>query len=256
MSDIEQLTETVTAEVRDRVLVVRIDREAKRNAIDPSITEGIGAALDRLDDEAELWAGVLTGTTTVFSAGTDLKAGMSSTERGGNYGIIERRREKPLIAAVEGFAVGGGMEVVLACDLVVASTTAQFGLPEVHRSLVPTCGGMFRAPRAIPLNVAREMLLTGDPIDAERAERLGFVNRLVGAGEALDEAVALAQRICRNGPVGIRETMKVLGGLVEADDVVAWELTRSAEAVIYAADDTKEGVAAFFERREPRWSGR
>ena len=184
MSETEQLTETVSAEVRDRVLVVRIDREAKRNAIDPSITEGIGAALDRLDDDPELWAGVLTGTTAVFSAGTDLKAGMSSTERGGNYGIIERRRQKPLIAAVEGFAVGGGMEVVLACDLVVASTTASFGLPEVHRSLVPTCGGMFRAPRALPLNVAREMLLTGDPIDAERAERLGFVNRLVGPGEA------------------------------------------------------------------------
>jgi enoyl-CoA hydratase/carnithine racemase len=242
--------------VRDRVLVVRIDREAKRNAIDPTITEGIGAALDRLDDEPELWAGVLTGTASVFSAGTDLKAGMSSTERGGNYGIIERRREKPLVAAVEGFAVGGGMEVVLACDLVVASTTARFGLPEVHRSLVPTCGGMFRAPRALPLNVAREMLLTGDPIDAERAERLGFANRVVAPGAALDAAIELTQRICRNGPVGIRETMKVLSGLVAADDVVAWELTRSAEAVIYAAEDTREGVAAFFERREPRWTGR
>jgi enoyl-CoA hydratase len=252
----EQAAEKVTTEVRERVLVVRIDREAKRNAIDPDITAGIGAALDRLDDDPELWAGVITGTAAVFSAGTDLRAGMSSTERGGNYGIIERRRQKPLIAAVEGFALGGGMEVVLACDLVVASTTAGFGLPEVHRSLVPTCGGMFRAPRALPLNVAREMLLTGDPIDAGRAERLGFVNRLVGPGEALDEAVALAQRICRNGPVGIRETMKVLGGLVADDDVEAWRLTRAAEAVIYAADDTKEGVSAFFERREPRWTGR
>jgi enoyl-CoA hydratase/carnithine racemase len=238
------------------VLVVRIDREAKRNAIDPPTTEGVGLALDRLDDEPELWAGVLTGTATVFSSGTDLRAGMSSTERGGNYGIIERRRLKPLIAAVEGYALGGGMEVVLACDLVVASTTATFGLPEVQRSLVPTCGGMFRAPRALPLNVARELLLTGDPIDAERAERLGFVNRLVAPGAAADEAVALARRICRNGPVGIRETMQVLNGLVAADDVRAWELTRSAESVIYAADDTKEGVAAFFERREPRWTGR
>ena len=252
----EQLTETVSTEVRGRVLVVRIDREAKRNAIDPTITEGIGSALDRLDDDPELWAGVLTGTTGVFSAGTDLRAGMSGTERGGNYGIIERVRAKPLVAAVEGFALGGGMEVVLACDLVVASTTATFGLPEVQRSLVPTCAGMFRAPRALPLNVARELMLTGDPIDAERAERLGFVNRLVEPGRALDEAVALAEGICRNGPVALRETMRVLTGLVADDDVRGWELTREAEAVIYAADDTKEGVTAFFERRPPHWTGR
>ena len=252
----EQITGTVSTEVHDRVLVVRIDREAKRNAIDPSVTEGIGAALDRLDDDDELWAGVITGTATVFSAGTDLKAGMSETGRGGQYGVIKRRRLKPLIAAVEGFALGGGMEVVLACDLVVASSTASFGLPEVQRSLVPTCAGMFRAPRALPLNVARELMLTGDPIDAARAERLGFVNRVVGPGEALDEAVDLARRICRNGPVGIRETMRVLDGLVVEDDVRGWELTEVAERVIYAADDTKEGVTAFFERRQPRWTGR
>jgi enoyl-CoA hydratase/carnithine racemase len=246
----------VTTEVRGRVLVVRIDREAKRNAIDPPITQGIGDALDRLDDDPELWAGVLTGTATVFSAGTDMRAGMSSTERGGQYGVIKRRRSKPLVAAVEGYAHGGGMEVVLACDLVVASTTASFGLPEVKRSLVPTCAGMFRAPRALPRNVANELLLTGDPIDAERAERLGFVNRLVEPGGALDAAVALAESICRNGPVALRETMKVLDGLVVDDDATGWVLTEAAEQVIYAADDTKEGVSAFFERREPRWTGR
>src|SRR5690606_4350455 len=125
--------ETVHTEVRGRVLVVRIDREAKRNAIDPAITEGIGDALDRLEDDPELWAGVITGTTDVISAGTDMKAGMSRTERGGQYGIISRGRLTPLVAAVEGFALGGGMEVVLACDLMVASTDATFGLPEVHR---------------------------------------------------------------------------------------------------------------------------
>ncbi len=249
------MSEKVHTEVRDRVLIVSLDRAAKRNAIDPDITAGIGEALDRLDDEADLWAGVITGTSEVFSAGTDLRAGMSQTERGGQYGVIQRRRLKPLIAAVEGFALGGGMEIVLACDLVVASTTATFGLPEVQRSLVPTCAGMFRSPRALPLNVARELMLTGDPIDAERAERLGFANRVVPQGRALDEAVALAQRICRNGPVGIRETMRVLNGLVHDADIEGWELTREAEAVIYAADDTKEGVTAFFERREPRWTG-
>lgn len=252
----EQTTETVSTEVHDRVLIVRIDREAKRNAIDPTVTEGIGAALDRLDDDPELWAGVITGTGTVFSAGTDLRAGMSGTERGGQYGIIKRRRLKPLIAAVEGHALGGGMEVVLACDLVVASTTASFGLPEVQRSLVPICAGVFRSVRALPLNVAHEILLTGDPIDADRAERLGFVNRVVAPGTAADEAVVLAQRICRNGPVAVRETMRILDGLSVGDDSLGWELTAVAEHSVYTSEDTKEGVAAFFERREPRWSGR
>lgn len=252
----EQVTETVSTEVHDRVLVVRIDREAKRNAIDPTVTEGIGASLDRLDDDPELWAGVITGTSSVFSAGTDLKAGMSQTDRGGQYGVIKRRRLKPLIAAVEGFALGGGMEIVLACDLVVASTTATFGLPEVNRSLVPICAGVFRSVRALPLNVAREMLLTGDPIDADRAERLGLVNHVTAPGEALDEAVVLARRICRNGPVAVRETMRILDGLVVDDDALGWELTAVAEASVYTSEDTREGVSAFFERREPRWTGR
>lgn len=246
----------VRTEVHDRVLVVRLEREAKRNAIDPPMTEGIGAALDRLEDDPELWAGVITGTPSVFSAGTDMRAGMSSTERGGQYGVIRRRRLKPLIAAVEGHAVGGGMEVVLACDLVVASTTARFGLPEVQRSLVPICAGVFRSVRALPLNVARELLLTGDDIDAERAERLGFANRVVPAGQALTEAVELANRICRNGPVAVRETMRILDGLVVGDDALGWELTAVAEQAIYGAADTAEGVNAFFERREPRWTGR
>ncbi len=253
---IEQLTETVRTEVHGRVLVVRIDREAKRNAIDPSVTEGIATALDRLEDDPELWAGVITGTTQVFSAGTDLRAGMSGTERGGQYGVIKRRRLKPLVAAVEGFALGGGMEIVLACDLVVASTTARFGLPEVHRSLVPICAGVFRSVRALPLNVAREMLLTGDPIDADRAERIGLANRVVPAGQARGEAIALAARISRNGPVAVRETMRILDGLVVDDDERGWALTEVAEHAIYGADDTKEGVTAFFERRDPRWTNR
>jgi enoyl-CoA hydratase/carnithine racemase len=139
---------------------------------------------------------------------------------------------------------------------VVASTTATFGLPEVQRSLVPICAGVFRSVRSLPRNVAHELLLTGDPIDAERAERLGFVNRLVEPGRALPEAVELAQRICRNGPVAVRETMRLLDGLTVDDDARGWELTEVAERAIYAADDTREGVEAFFERRPPRWSGR
>ena len=139
--------------VHERVLVVRIEREEKRNAIDQALADGIGAALDRLDDDPELWVGIVTGTPTVFSAGSDLASsrdGSARTERGGEYGVIRRDREKPLIAAVEGPALGGGFEIVLACDLVVAARTASFGLPEVKRGLVPTCGGLFRTPRRCP----------------------------------------------------------------------------------------------------------
>ena len=251
-----QRDDTVRSEVDGRVLVVHIEREHKRNAIDPGITEGIDLALNRLEDDPDLWAGVITGTPSVFSAGTDLRAGMSSTERGGQYGVIRRRRLAPLIAAVEGPALGGGLEIVLSCDLVVASATARFGLPEVQRSLVPICAGVFRSVRALPLNVARELLLTGDPIDAERAERLGLVNRVTAPGEALGEAVDLAARICRNGPVAVRETMRILDGLNAGPDELGWHLTEAAEVVIRSSTDTIEGVEAFFERRDPRWTGR
>ena len=247
---------TVHTEVCGKVLVVRLDRERKRNAIDDEMTAGIGAALDRLDDDPELWAGVIAGTPTAFSAGTDLTGGMNATERGGEYGVIRRRRTKPLIAAVEGLALGGGFEVVLACDLVVAGRNATFGLPEVHRSLVTTCAGMFRSVRALPLNVAREMLLTGDRITAERGERLGLVNVLTEPGEAQATAVALAERICRNGPVAVRATMRFLTDYLAPDDALGWEHTDAAIATINGAADTREGVAAFLEKREPRWTGR
>lgn len=250
------MSETVRTEVHGRVLVVRLEREEKRNAIDVDMAEGISAALDRLEDEDALWGGVITGTASVFCAGTDLRAGVHSTERGGQYGIIRRSRPKPLIAAVEGMALGGGFEVAMACDLIVASTTAQFGLPEVQRSLVPICGGLFRAPRALPRNVARELLLTGDPIDADRAERLGLVNLVTAPGEACAAAVALAERICRNGPVAVRETMRFLEAIDAEAERTGWSETTTSEAVIHAAADTREGVMAFFERREPNWSGR
>ncbi len=250
------MTDVVHTEVRGRVLVIRLDREAKRNAIDADMAEGIDAALNRLEDDPDLWVGVLTGTRSVFCAGTDMRAGVHSTERGGQYGIIRRHRTKPLIAAVEGAALGGGFEVVLSCDLVVASKTAEFGLPEVKRSLVPICGGLFRAPKALPRNVARELLLTGDSIDAKRAHRLGLANLVCAPGEALDEAVALADRICRNGPVAVRETMRFLASLDAPDEAHGWEETLESEDVIRNAEDTREGVTAFFEKRDPNWSGR
>ena len=249
----------VETEVRGRVLVVTMQREAKRNAIDQELADGISAALDRLDDDPDLWVGVLTGTPTVFSAGTDLASsrdGSAATDRGGEYGVIRRDRTKPLIAAVEGPALGGGFEIVLACDLVVAARDASFGLPEVKRGLVPTCGGLFRTARALPLNVAREMLLTGDRLDPERAYALGLVNVVAEPGGAVAAALALAERICTAGPVGARASLRALDrdrGRTRRARVGGHHRRDRGDP---RSDDMREGVLAFFEKREPRWTGR
>ncbi|MBB3082370.1 enoyl-CoA hydratase-related protein [Geodermatophilus sabuli] len=247
----------VVQEERDRVLVVRIEREEKRNAIDRETTDGIEAALDRLDDDPGFLVGVITGTATVFSAGTDLNEPVSpATERGGEYGVIRRRRVKPLIAAVEGPAFGGGFEIVLASDLVVASTTARFALPESRRGLVASSGGLFRALRSLPVNVARELLLTGRELDVRRAHELGLVNRLTSPGGAVEAAIAMAGEICASSPVSVRETLRAIAAQQEADDDLGWSATAAAQETILASEDRVEGIAAFLERRPPRWQGR
>lgn len=247
----------VVTERAGRVLVVSIRREEKRNAINDELATGISVALDELDDDPELWVGVLTGTPTVFSAGTDLTVGSSaSTERGGEYGIIRRDRTKPLIAAVEGPALGGGFEIVLACDLVVASTTASFGLPEVKRGLVPTCGGLFRSARALPLNVTKEMLLTGQNLSPERAYSLGLVNVIAEPGQAVAAALTLADRVCAVGPVAARASLRALERTLTENDELGWSATGDAMTAIAGSEDTAEGMSAFFERREPEWKGR
>ena len=254
MNDDEPL---VATERRGRVLVVTIGREEKRNAIDRAVADQLSAALDLLDDDHDLWAGVLTGTTSVFSAGSDLTAaGDYVTDRGGEYGIIRRVRTKPLIAAVEGPALGGGLEIVLACDLVVASSTATFGLPEVRRGLIATCAGLFRGPRALPINLARELALTGDPIDAARAHAAGLVNKVTDPGAALEGAVALAQRICENSPVAVQASLAAIAAVTAIDDGPGWAATEVAKGRIAASEDAREGIAAFLERRAPRWTGR
>jgi enoyl-CoA hydratase/carnithine racemase len=240
-----------------RVLIVSMQRSAKRNAIDRAMADALDEALNELDDDDELWAGVLTGTADVFSAGSDLTArGDYVTERGGEYGLIRRTRRKPLVAAVEGPALGGGLEIVLACDLVVAARTARFGLPEVSIGVVPTCAGLFRGPRALPLNVARQLILTGRPIDASRAYELGFVNVLTGPGEALTEAVRLAHEICDNAPVSVQSCLAAVNALVAADDALGWEHTEAALSAASSSADAREGVRAFLEKRPPQWTGR
>lgn len=248
------MSELVETERRGRVLIVRLRREHKANAVDRELADALDAACNRLEDDEELRVGVLTGTTRVFSAGSDLTAdGDYDTERGGEYGLIRRRRAKPLIAAVEGVALGGGMEMVLACDLVAASTTARFGLPEPGVGVVATCAGLFRAPRALPLNVARELLLTGEPIDADRAHAVGFVNVLTEPGGALDAAVALAERICANAPGSVRATLAAIDEVVAADDARGWGATERALAAVEGTADQREGIAAFLEGRAPSW---
>jgi enoyl-CoA hydratase/carnithine racemase len=234
--------------------LVTLDRPEKRNAMDAEMTAALSAALDELDDDPATRVVVLTSSARVFSAGTDLATGSGGpTGRGGPYGIARRTRRIPLIAAVEGPALGGGFEIVLACDLVVASATASFGLPEVSRGLVATCGGLFRGPRALPLNLATELLLTGDPIDARRAAELGLVNRITAEGAALDEALALAGRIAANSPVAVQATLRSIHTVAAALDHLGWLTTDDATRTVLASPDSAEGRKAFLERRAPAW---
>src|SRR5437764_7813570 len=200
----------VEFETRGRVAVLTINRPEARNAVNGDVAQSMEAGIDRLEDDPELWAGVVAGVGPVFSAGADLKviaAGRPQdllTERGGFGGIARRERRKPMVAAVDGPALAGGCEIALACDMIVASRQAAFGIPEVKRSLVAAAGGLFRLPRALPRNVALEIVLTCDPIDAERAYALGLVNQPVEAGGALDAALAIAARICATAPLAVR----------------------------------------------------
>jgi enoyl-CoA hydratase/carnithine racemase len=251
------MTELVTTERIDHILVIRMCRENKRNSFDRALADALDAALNELDDDIDLWVGVLTGTPVVFSAGSDLTSrGDYDTERGGEYGLIRRRRRKPLIAAIEGFALGGGLELAMACDMVVAAENARLGLPEVRRGLVPTSAGLFRAPSSLPLNVARELILTGEPMSARRGYEVGFVNVVTEVGGALDAAVDLARKVCLNGPVAVQACVREINDALNADDESGWQATARAKEAIGASEDLHEGLRAFFEKRDPKWIGR
>jgi enoyl-CoA hydratase len=241
------------------VLVITIDRPEARNAIDRATAEGIAAALDRLDAEAALRVGVITGAGGYFSAGMDLKA-FAAGERphaGGRgfAGIVERPPAKPLIAAIEGFAVAGGFEIALACDLIVAARGARLGIPEVKRSLVAAGGALLRLPARIPYHVATELALTGDPITAERAHGLGLVNRVAEPGAALEAALELAGAIVANGPLALAATKRVLAEAPGWPAGEAWARQAEIAGPVFASDDAREGAAAFAEKRAPVWRG-
>lgn len=252
----------VDVEQRGPFTIVTINRPEARNAVNAAVAQGIEEAIDKIEGDDGTWVGILTGTPPVFSAGADLKeinagnaAGLQ-TERGGFAGIVQREREKPIIAAVDGPALAGGTEIVLACDLVVASSNATFGVPEVKRSLVAAAGALFRLGRKIPFNVAMELALTGDPLDAATAHHHGLVNRLCEPGEALDVAIALAEQICANAPVAVRESRKVVLEATGAPDEVGWRMSVEAMAKAMSSEDFGEGLTAFIEKRAPQWKGR
>jgi enoyl-CoA hydratase len=253
---------TVEYVTQGRVAIITINRPEARNAVNGAVASGLEAAVDQLEADESLWIGILTGVPPVFSAGADLKevgAGRSSvltTKRGGFAGFVARNRTKPIIAAVDGPALAGGTEIALACDLVVASTSATFGIPEVKRGLVAGGGGLFRLPRKVPFNLAMEMALTGDPIDAARAHQFGLVNRLCSPGTALATAQELAGRIEAAAPIAVRESRSVMLGAMTADEATGWRLSDQASGRVGASQDLKEGVSAFIEKRPPVWKAK
>lgn len=255
MSIIEYATE-------GHVAVITINRPEARNAVNADVANGIEEAVDKLEADESLWLGILTGVPPVFSAGADLKeinagrAGNLQTKRGGFGGITRRVRTKPIIAAVDGPALAGGTEICLACDMIVASTNAQFGIPEVKRCLVAAGGGLFRLPRKVPFNVAMELALTGDPITAERAHHFGLVNYICEPGKALDTARDLAKRIEANAPVAVRASRRVILAAMTEDENAGWHLSAEGMAEAMSSEDMKEGLTAFIEKRPPNWQGR
>ncbi|WP_255948336.1 enoyl-CoA hydratase-related protein [Streptomyces odontomachi] len=248
---------TVRLERRGPIAVVTIDRPDKRNAFDGPTTQALDRALNEFEDDAALRAAVLTGGPHFFSAGTDVKSWAGApTERGGPYGVAGRELRKPLIAAVEGVAAGGGFEIALSATMIVASTTARFAFPEVGLGLVAECGGLFRGPRALPLNIARELLLTGRPLSAVRAHQLGLVNQLTEPGSALAAAVELAEEVAAHAPVAVEESLAAVEAAYAEANTTGWKTTAQASARARATGDAVEGVAAFLERRPARFTGR
>jgi enoyl-CoA hydratase len=242
------------------VLVVTIDRPEVRNAINTETAESLAAAMDQLDSKSDLMVGVITGGGGNFCTGMDLKAFLAgerpSIEGRGFAGLVEHPPNKPLIAAVEGYAVAGGFEIMLTCDLVVASREASFGLPEVRRGLVAAGGGLLRLPERIPFNLAMEWALLGQFQSAVRGFEIGLVNRLVEPGEALDVALELAHAIKENGPLAVRATKRILREGRHWAAPESFDNQRAISEPVRGSDDAREGALAFTEKRKPNWQSR
>jgi len=257
---------TVEYEKQGNVGIITINRPDARNAVNSDVAQGIESAIDQIEADDEVWVGILTGAKTekgyIFCAGADLKQmsvdpGGMQTERGGFGGFVTRERTKPIIAAVDGPALAGGTELVLASDMVVASEAAKFGIPEVKRNLVAAAGGLFRLPRKIPRNIAMELALTGSlQFSAERAHHFGLVNRLCPEGEALETAKVLAAEICENAPLAVAESRMIMIECTDKPDDVGWRLSGEGIMKMFGTEDFTEGLTAFAEKRAPHWKGR
>jgi enoyl-CoA hydratase len=254
------VADEVLVERREGVQVVTLNRPQAKNALTRAVAEAVAAAVDELDADDELRVGVLTGAGGTFSAGMDLKAFLRgetpALEGRGLCGITQTPPRKPMIAAVEGWALAGGFELVLACDLVVAAEDARFGVPEVKRALVAAAGGALLLPRRVPPNVAMEMLLTGDPLPARRAAEVGLVNRLTPAGGALDGALELAATVAANGPLALAATKQIARRTADWTTEEGWARQAELMAPVFGSEDAREGATAFAEKRAPVWRGR
>lgn len=261
------MTDFVTYEADGRVAVLTLNRPDARNAVNGEVANALEDAIDRLEEDDDVWVGILQANTEgqerpVFCAGADLKAVNAgeghtlNTKRGGFAGFVYRERRKPIIVAVDGLATAGGCEIVLAADLVVATTRSAFGLAEVKRNLIAGAGGLFRLPRAIGRSAAMEAILTGEPIPAERAHALGLVSRLTEPGEATAEAHRLADQITAAAPLAVWASRSVVLAAASENDETLIKMTNQALAGVMASDDIKEGLTAFIEKRPPNWKGR
>jgi enoyl-CoA hydratase len=253
-------TPAVLSERRGATLLITIDRPEVRNAVNAAVAEGIAGALDELDSDDSLSVGILTGAGGFFCAGMDLGAFVKGESPWfgdrGFAGIAQRASAKPLIAAIEGFAVAGGMEIALACDLIVAARGAKLGIPEAKRSLVAAGGALLRLPRRMPYHVVMELALTGDPFPAERFHEFGVVNRLAEPGSALDAALELAGVISRNGPLAVAASKRILQEQFDWSTTEMFERQGAISGPVFVSEDAKEGALAFKEKRDPVWQGR